>query len=530
MRVCKKCFVTRLYHRSAHLSRTYSTVIFVVVMNKSQNVYISALVLLATGLKLLLFPAYHSTDLEVHRHWKSLTLSLPLSKWYTDTSSQWQLDYPPLFAYFEFVLSQIIHVLHPSAVSLSNHGYSHPTAIILFRASVLAVDFLYVPAVIHFVATLQTVRPSNSVTSLYAIAFMLLSPGLTLVDNIHFQYNGLSISLLLLTLSHLLRNNLSRAALMFSLALNIKQTLLPITPAIALYLLSVTYHTTNTLATFLISLVPIAVTTILTFVIIWLPIYNAGGTHLIKLIFHRLFPFGRGLLHANWAANIWSPYATLDKILVMSGLSLRDPDISITRGIIGAKRPFSVLPNPTPFVCTALIIISITPCMLELARVPTPKNLLRGVTICSLSAFLFGWHVHEKAILLPLIPMAAISCFFDEMGDCFIWLSIGAQFSLLELVRYPAESMYAVVHFFAYQFLVVGRLQDKMRWKRAVKIYIFGMILIEAYAGMPGGHSILFGTQMEFIPIITVSLYSTFGIMTSYFHLVNGTQTRRIYQ
>ena len=321
--------------------------------------------------------------MDVHLHWKALVRQVPISDWYTDESSQWTLDYPPLFAYFEYVVS----FFAPADMLVRNQLATDDRHVLFLRLSVISTDLLLIYATWKLIASFK----KSPDLSLCASALVLFCPALILVDNVHFQYNALPISVLFISLNYLNRSEFSIAVAFFACAINVKHTLLPIAPALAITTLASIYkrHQSSVFSFFL-NCCMVFASFVVAFVIPWTPFLRNGGLY---PVLSRLFPFGRGLLHSYWAANFWASYTTLDRLLSFIGISMRETVGNPTSGVIGAVSPFAALPNVTPKICAVLIAAFI----LLKTRFFFSGNPQHGFAAyySALVAFVFGWHVHD---------------------------------------------------------------------------------------------------------------------------------------
>ncbi|KAI9189754.1 glycosyl transferase [Blastocladiella emersonii ATCC 22665] len=469
----------------------------------------------ATAIKLLLMPGYRSTDFEVHRNWLAITHSLPVSKWYYEATSEWTLDYPPFFAWFEYALSHAARYFDRSMLSVHKLGYASPNTVLFQRLSAMVAD-LTLPLGLWLYYTGEHSRGAARVVSLA----VLFNAGLLIVDHIHFQYNGMLFGLLLLSLAYFKRRRHVLGAATFAALLNFKHIFLYIAPAMFVYLLSGycfkgrRFHPgrfvalgATVVAVFGASLGPFA-------------------QHLPQLL-SRLFPFKRGLTHAYWAPNTWALYSFLDRAAAIALPRFGYPVAAVasaTRGLVGDVE-FAVLPTILPWHTLALTVVFQLPSLWSLWRRPSSANLVRAVVHCGFAAFAFGWHVHEKAILTMLIPLTLIAVESTRMSAIFYVLSVVGTYSLFPLLIDPADVVlrwsilgtYASITWAALHRYHRANSLDSLSLSLPAKLYLGGLLLLEWFTVF--GHALLLGDRLPFLPLMLTSVYSAVGVLGSWLAL-----------
>ncbi|QBZ63880.1 hypothetical protein PoMZ_05571 [Pyricularia oryzae] len=485
--------------------------------------------LVAAALKILLFPAYKSTDFEVHRNWLAITHSLHPWQWYYERTSEWTLDYPPFFAYFEWVLSQVARLVDPAMLRIKNLEYDSWQTIYFQRWTVIVTELFLVYALQLVIATLRFVDSTSGShrRAAHAAAIsILLSPALLIIDHIHFQYNGVMYGLLIASLSLArTKSGLLGSGFIFAALLCMKHIYAYLAPAYVVFLLrAYCLHPKSIFRIQFFNCLKLGGGILAIVVAAFGPFAVKGQ---MQQVLSRLFPFARGLCHAYWAPNVWAMYSFMDRVLIIAapklGLPVKSEALaSVTRGLIGDSS-FAVLPNITPRMCFVLTLVFQALPLVRLFKKPTWDNFVGAVTLCGYASFLFGWHVHEKAILLVIIPFSLIALKDRRYLSAFRPLAVAGHVSLFPLLFTPAEfpikTAYTV--FWLILFLIVfDRLAPASSrprfflFDRLNTLYIAVSIPLIVYCSLV--HQVVFDKSYEFLPLMFTSSYTAVGVFGSW--------------
>lgn len=480
-----------------------------------EHFYLS--ILLTTALKLLLIPTYTSTDFEVHRNWMAITSQNKTSEWYFEETSIWTLDYPPLFAWFEKLLSIGAYYADPKMLEVNALNYKSEATLVYMRLTVIVSDLLLHYGIYRLTNSLS-VKPK---WLLYWIS--VCNFGLILVDHIHFQYNGFLFGIMLLSIACIFEKNYVGATILFSILLHFKHIFLYLAPAYFVYLFRNYCFSSGSLnwrqfriGKFLLLGVCVIAVSLISFgpFILW---------RQLPQLFRRLFPFNnRGLCHAYWAPNFWAFYSFLDRVSLLA-VKYWNPEmisptqlslgLASTRGLV-ENSSFFLLPNITPVVTLVLTLVAMMPPLIKSSFRPD-QNFLDILILCGFSTFLFGWHVHEKAILIIILPFGFLSFYSVFYAKQFVLLSLAGHYSLFPLLFTSAEHPIKVLLFITYSLLVYSCLKyhyrDELKWNFVESVYMGGFAVLHILVTMLPYYSPL--SKYEFLPLMITSVYCTMGIM-----------------
>lgn len=361
-------------------------------------------------------PPMHG-DFEAQRHWMELTVHLPVTHWYFHDLQWWGLDYPPLTAYHSWILGMLGTYIQPDWFALYLSRRSDDEGLKGFmRATVIVSELaVFIPAAILCIRQLARLHNINSWESAIALTAFLMQPATILIDHGHFQYNTVMLGFQLASLASMLAGRRLWSCVFFVSALGFKQMALFYAPAVAAYLAGSCIFPRIDIARF----IGMAIITVASFAALFLPLllgtafdvyrgiplpadaqsppllsaipfeipetawYQPYVVQLLQAI-HRIFPFARGLFEDK-VANIWCAVhaSGIHKLTVYDSTTLSRASLVLTLAAI------------TP------------PCAILFFR-PRTNLLPLAFAATAWAFFLCGFQVHEKNVLLPLLPMTLL--------------------------------------------------------------------------------------------------------------------------
>ncbi|KAG2174918.1 hypothetical protein INT43_005980 [Umbelopsis isabellina] len=340
-------------------------------------------------------------DYEAQRHWMEITVHLPISKWYRYDLQWWGLDYPPLTAYHSWVCGIVGSWINPAWFALdTSRGYESPESKHFMRGTVAFWEaVIFVPAVLVFAQICY--GKQGYLKKNIAILLVLLHPALIIIDHGHFQFNSIMLGTTLWAVNCFMMQSYALGSVFFCFSLAFKQMALYYAPAVFAFLLGRCFKEVRGINLF----IKLGITVVLTFGALLAPFLTSIED--IQQVVHRVFPVARGL-YEDKVANIWCAINVAIKLRQLLSL------------------------QTTVRLSLAATCLAMLPSVVHLGLNPTRKRMMYGLINCSMAFFLLSFQVHEKTILLPLLPIMLLT--LEEPWAVQLFTNV-AMFSMYPLLK-----------------------------------------------------------------------------------------------
>ncbi|KAI9722702.1 MAG: hypothetical protein M1812_001633 [Candelaria pacifica] len=394
-------------------------------------------------------PPMHG-DFEAQRHWMEITIHLPISQWYFYDLEWWGLDYPPLTAYHSWLLGKIGSIFDPSWFALSSsRRLDDPLLKIYMRATVILSEYLiYVPAVVIFLRRYSRLEGLPTWEASIALVAVFMQPATILIDHAHFQYNTVMLGFVVASMSSLIAGRLLWGCVFFVAALGYKQMALYYAPVIFTYLLGVCFFPRFDV----LRLLNIACITALSFGVVFAP-----------LIVGSLYDSRRGILpeSADIAKDLLSQFGSLLPFSIQEKAWFYPPLLQLTqsvhrifpfaRGVFEDKVAnlwcalhvvHKLHKYPTATIQRLALVATLTsiapPCLVIFLR-PRKELLPLALSTAAWGFFLCSFQVHEKSVLLPLLPMTLLLASRDGLTPSVrgwvVWANVLGCWTMFPLLK-----------------------------------------------------------------------------------------------
>jgi alpha-1,3-glucosyltransferase len=176
---------------------------------------------------------------------------------------------------------------------------------------------------------------------------------------------------------------------------------------------------------------------------------------------------------------------------------------------------------------------------MQIWKFPHPLAFAHALVYCQMCSFMLGYHVHEKAILMAIVPVGMLAA--DSVDDAKVYLLMSwvghiSLFPLLEHRReLPSKILFTSIHMLL-SYVALDRFHRSeqraihiekskrgIRFNTIEHLYLCGLGLVVVFSEFL--HPIFFVkeingekvTTMPFLPLLFMSIYCAIGLIYAWY-------------